>query len=206
MKKFIILLFFILIIPPQIARADDPYQTGTIATFICGAIQFDVTGNYTSSIDPSTGNLTSTMAVNYKMITNSVTNNLQFKAEVKNSLGTNTNAIYSLGGTASSQNLFITFGNNNTPPTSSSISNCQQATSTPSANVNAIAYPANLIIDNSGVLNYNNGGYINVNIKKDITNMTLTINPTVKSGTYDSTTADDDAGTYIVGVYIDNIP
>lgn len=198
--KFYILIIVFLFFGASPVRAD---TTGVInfLTYVIGSITFDVTGTLTTSIDASSGALGTGLNINYQMTSNNAVNNLQLKAVVLNSTGAKVNGFYSIGGTS----MFLVLGNTSAPPTAAAISNCQQASSTSTLNPNAIAYSGTITIDNSGTISYNAGGYYNFGIRRNTTNLNMSIITTPKPGTFDSTTALDEPGPYTVEIYIDNI-
>lgn len=201
MKKIKVLILLILFCNFLPAFADTT-ATSTIATYVIGTITFDVKGVLTTTIDGTSGTLGNSLNINYAMTTNTNTNSLRLHAVVLNSSGSKINSIYSLG----VPSLYLVFGNTDFPPTTAAISNCQQATSTATLNANAIAFPGTVTIDNGGNLSYSASGYYSFNIKKNTSNLNLTISTTPKTGTFDSATSLDEVGPYKVELYIDNIP
>lgn len=207
MKKLLIITIIFLLNLPAIA---DDIATNTFIIDSDTTASIAISGTLTATI-ASNGTLSNGLNLNYSISTNQALNDIRIRALVAYGTGSQqTSAFYSTSsGTATSANFHLVFGHDTTPPTSASINNCKQATSTATSNPNAIAYPGTVTINNSGTLSYqaNSGeGYFSCEVPTGTTaiNMTLTTSP--KSGTYDSGTALDEAGFYKVEVYLDNIP
>lgn len=207
MKKILLItILFLLNLP---ASADDLATNIFIIDSVTTA-SVAISGTLTSTI-ASTGILSNALNINYNLSTNQSLNDVRLKALV--TYGTSsqqTSAFYSTSsGSTTSASFYLVFGHDTNPPTSASVANCKQATSTSTSNPNAIAYPGTVTINNGGTLSYqaNSGeGYFSCEVPTGTTaiNMAMTTSP--KSGTYDSVTALDEAGFYKVEVYLDNLP
>src|SRR5574344_1419207 len=185
-------------------------DTSTTQTFIVDAstsIQVTESGDLTSSINSTTGNLNSALNINFNIVSNSNLSNIQMKAFVTDSSGNLDNAFYCTSTSASTSiPTCLILANTNVTPTQSAISNCECSASTTTENVNAIAYSGTVSIDNNGSLIYNtDGGYFNATINSGTSNLNLVINTTVKSGTFDTTNIEDENGSYKAEIYLDNI-
>lgn len=205
MKKIVLFFLFFSILP---AKADD-IATNYFQIDAATTAQISISGNLFTTIDPLTGILSSALNINFAIATNQALSDIRLKALVKDSSSISTNAFYYSGATStSSSSFYLTFVNTDVPPASTSIANCKSAISTSINNPNAIAYPGTVTISNGGTISYNStNGYFSCQVPAiNTTNISLSVTATPKVGTFDAITALDEAGTYKVEIYLDNLP
>lgn len=209
LKLFKFLLIFIFFIANK-AQADT-IAVNNLLVEVTPTVSVDISGNFTTNIDPDSGNLGSNLSINFLVASNESINNIQLKALVNDS----NNVAYSAfasnhSGISSHSEYYIVLANNTYPPSASAINDCKLSNSNSLNNEEAIAYMGSLNIDNSGTVEYqtdgNNQAFYNCSVNEGNTNISLNISPTPKPGTYDSQTALDGNNTFEVLVYLDNIP
>lgn len=209
MKLFKFLLICILFIVNK-AQADT-VAVNNLLIEVTPTVSVDISGNFTTNIDPDSGNLGSNLNINFLVSSNESINNIQLKAIVNDLNNTAQSAFASnQTGISNQSQYYMVFANSTYPPSASSINDCKLSNSNSINNEEAIAYMGSLNIDNSGTIEYqidgSNQSFYNCSINEGNTNISLNISPTPKPGTYDSQTALDGNNTFEVLVYLDNIP
>lgn len=209
MKLFKFLLIFIFFIANK-AQADT-VAINNLLVEVTPTVSVDISGNFTTNIDPDSGNLGANLSINFLVSSNESINNIQLKAMVNDSNSTAHSAFVSnQNGVSNQSQYYMVFANNAYPPSASAINDCKLSNSNSLNNEEAIAYSGSLNIDNSGTVEYKtdetNQTFYNCSVNEGNTNISLNISPTPKVGTYDSQTALDGNNTFEVLVYLDNIP
>lgn len=203
-KKSIILLFLYF---TALQANADYIATQDFVVDVDTTVEIITSGNLSTTIDGSTGELASGLNINYAITTNQALSDLRLRALVLDDASNKQSAFYcTSSGSYSYYNINIIFANYDYPPSSSAIGDCKQSISSPIDNPDTIAYPTTVSIDNSGTISYDSAGYFSSNIGTGTTNLNMSVSTTPKSGTYDFTTALDEPGTYKIEIYIDNIP
>lgn len=173
-------------------------------------IEIVISGTLTAGVDGSTGALSTGLNINFNITTNEALTDIRLRAYTVDDGANNISSFYCTGsGAVSSQSMFLAFASADNPPTSASINNCKQASSTSTLNPNAIAYSGTVSINNSGTVSYlaNGGnGYFTCEVLTGETDLNMALTTAAKSGTYDEITALDEPDPYRVEIYLDNIP
>ncbi|OLA94427.1 MAG: hypothetical protein BHW64_03850 [Candidatus Melainabacteria bacterium LEY3_CP_29_8] len=86
MKLFKFLLIFIFLIANK-AQADT-IAVNNLLVEVTPSVSVDISGNFTTNIDPDSGNLGSNLSINFLVASNESINNIQLKAIVNDSNST----------------------------------------------------------------------------------------------------------------------
>lgn len=208
MKHWIIILFFIFMINP--AKADY-ITTETFTITAAATITITISGSLTSTIAADTGNLGSSLNINFNVFSNQNYNSATLRAFVQDSTGTKYSAFSGTDqGLVRSSNIYLVMANDTYKPTSDAISDCKATTSTATNNADAIAYAGTVTINDNASIRYRpNGtqGYFELRFRAyRSTDLNMTLSTTPKAGTFDSASSLDEPGPYKVEIYMDNLP
>jgi len=204
--KNILMLLIITFFNIPCANADY-ITTNTFVVNVQNTVAVTTSGNLNSSIDAFSGEMTTPLNIDFNITTNEDIKNINLNAYVLDSTNTKHSAFCCTEpGVSSTQKMCLTLGNNTHLPSACSINSCNKMCPTPIENSNTISYPGNININNKGTLEYNSGGYYVAQINSGITDLTISLATTPKSGTYDFNTAQDESDTYQVEIYLDNLP
>jgi len=207
MKFFITLLLALifLTVPP----ANAAYTvTNTFVVSVSNTVSIVISGNISTTINADTGALDSGLSINYRINSNEDLSNIRLRALVLDDTSTKRSAFDATSvSNVSSKSINLVLGSFEHPPTLSSINDCKLASPSSLANPDAIAYPGTVFINNGGRISYNTSdGFFSCNVKKNTTDLHMSLTTTPKSGTYDSATAMDGPDSFQVEIYLDNIP
>jgi len=205
-RNFIILILFIFagVMP---AKADY-ITTQTFYVDADTTISVVISGTLNTIITGALGDMSTPMNINFNISTNEELPNIRLKAEVIGSLNETKTAFCCTDvGEVSSQAMALVLANGLHKPMACCIGNCMTGACTTMENANAIAYPGTVSINNSGTIHYNStNGYFDAKVKTGTSDLTLALNASPKSGTYDIDTAQDEPDNYVVEIYLDNLP
>ncbi len=208
MKHYLLFLIFSLVFCLNLPAKADYIATETFVVNVSNTVTVVVSGTLSSPIDSSSGNLGNALNINFNIATNEDLENIHLKALVTDSNSIKQSAFAATDASeVSSKNINLVFGSNVESPTLAAINDCKLVTSTPANNPCAIAYPGTISINNNGQLSYStSNGYFSCAVRSGTSDLHMALTTTAKAGTFDSVSSLDEAGLYLVEIFLDNIP